>query len=257
MNKLERAIRRTVIHDEPFMINDIYSDNKTNSIGEILKMEVEKRFTLEELERKKIVYQRSDQVEALHNFRDIRTALSSGEASNVVMITSLSVSNGASYFARNLAAVTSFDSTKTSLLIDCNIDRPSVSSIFELQDRLGVLDYIVDESITVDDVIHCSGIARYRCIPAGNPTKESEEYFTHPRFKKLLTDLKNRYRDRNIFIDAPSILKSADTRILLEVCDQVIVVVPYGKVGQAEINLAEKMIPSEKFKGVVLNEYIR
>lgn len=257
MDKLERAIRRTVINDDLLYGDYISTDKETNSIGEILKMNVGKLFSFQELDKKKIVYQRSDQVEALHKFRDIRTALSTDESKNVVMVTSLSASSGASYFARNLAAVTSFDSTKTSLLIDCNIDKPNISSVFELQNQLGVLDYIVDETITVDDVIHASGIARYRCIPSGNTTDETEEYFTHPRFKKLLMDLKNRYKDRNIFIDAPPILKSADTRILLEVCDQVIVVIPYGKVGQEEMNSAEKMIPKDKFKGVVLNEYVR
>lgn len=254
MNKLERAIRRTVDNDDLSFIGDI---NVSCPIKEISKMEVEKLFTKEELESKKIIYQGSHQIDLLHKFRDIRTALASNEAGNVVLVTSLASSYGTSYFARNLAAVTSFDSTKTSLLIDCNIYRPSVSSIFELGDRLGVLDYVVDESIAIDDVIHCSGIKRYRCIPAGNLAGECEEYFTHPRFKELLVGLKNRYSDRDIFIDAPPILTSADTRILLEVCDQVIVVIPSGKVNTAEIHAVEKVIPKEKFKGVVLNEYIR
>ncbi|MBL4796365.1 MAG: hypothetical protein JKY50_03005 [Oleispira sp.] len=254
MNKLERAIRRTIDNDDLPFIGDI---NVSCQMKQISKMEVEKFFTKEELENKKIIYQGSHQVELLHKFRNIRTALASNKTGNVVLVTSLAPSYGTSHFTRNLAAVTSFDSTKTSLLIDCNIDRPSVSHTFELSDRLGVLNYVVDESIAIDDVIHCSGIKRYRCIPAGNLTDGCEEYFTHPRFKELLVGLKNRYNDRNIFIDAPPILTSADTRILLEVCDQVIVVIPSGKVNTAEMHAVEKVIPKEKFKGVVLNEYMR
>ena len=254
MDKLERAIRSTIVNGELAFVGDA---SNSCSIKEISKMEIEKFFTPEELENKKIIYQGSHQVDLLHKFRDIRTALASNEGGNVVLVTSLAPSYGTSYFARNLAAVTSFDSTKTSLLVDCNIDRPSVSDTFELMDRPGVLDYVVNESIAIDDVIHCSGIKRYRCIPAGSSTDNCQEFFTHPRFIKLLTNLKNRYKDRNIFIDAPPILTSADTRILLEVCDQVIVVVPYGRVSKEEIATAEKIIPKGKLKGIVLNEYLR
>lgn len=254
MDKLERAIRSTIVNGELAFVGDV---NNSCSIKEISKMEIEKFFTPEELENKKIIYQGSNQVDLLHKFRDIRTALASSENGNVVLVTSLAPSYGTSYFTRNLAAVTSFDSTKTSLLVDCNVDRPSVSDTFELIGRPGVLDYVVNESIAIDDVIHCSGIKRYRCIPAGSSIDNCQEFFTHPRFKKLLTNLKNRYKDRNIFIDAPPILTSADTRILLEVCDQVILVVPYGRVNKEEIATAEQIIPKGKLKGIVLNEYIR
>jgi Mrp family chromosome partitioning ATPase len=252
VDKLERAIRRTVINQDEFNQGE-----DSNSINEISKMGTEKLLSNEELEQKKIVYQGSKQFELLHKFRDIRTAISSSDEDNVIMITSLEPKSGTSFFARNLAAVTSFDSSKTSLLIDCNIDKPSVNDVFELDGKKGVLDYVVDKSTTVESLVHYCGIKRYRCIPTGNLTGECEEYFTHPRFKELLTKLKRRYKDRNIFIDAPPILTSADTRILLEACDQVIVVVPYGKISKAKIISAEKVIPKEKFKGIVLNEFIR
>lgn len=257
MDILEKAVRLTVESSGVFSTADIYERQDHCSISEISKMERERIFSFEEMEEKKIVYPESSQVDLVHKFRDIRTALASDADNNIVMVTSTGPECGTSFFARNLAAVTAFDSTRTSLLIDCNITRPNIEKIFELDKRLGLLDYIVDKTIEIDDVIHCSGIKRYRCIPTGELRGEGEEFFTHPRFKELLTCLKARYSDRNIFIDAPPILKSADARILLEVCDQVVVVVPYGKVKVADLNAIEKVLPKEKFKGVVYNECIR
>ncbi len=256
MDMLEKAVRLTVESSGVFSTTDIYERQDHCSIREISKMERERIFSFEEMEEKKIVYPESSQIDLLHKFRDIRTALTSDTDNNIVMVTSVGPNYGTSFFARNLAAVTAFDSTRTSLLIDCNINRSNIGKTFELDNRLGLLDYIVDKTVAIDDVIHCSGIKRYRCIPTGELKGEGEEFFTHPRFKKLLTSLKTRYSDRNIFIDAPPVLTSADTRILLEVCDQVIVIVPYGKVKVADLNAIEKVLPKEKFRGVVYNECI-
>lgn len=258
MNKLEKAIKRTVeeslVQDDSITAEDIGIDS---SINEISRMEEEGLLSNLELEKKKILYQECEQVELVNKFRDIRTALSCDHTNKVVLVTSFAANYGTSFFARNLASVTAFDSSRTSLLIDCNIDRPSVSKVFDLEGRYGVLDYILNKEISMESIIHHSGIKRYRCIPSGSSSSDREEYFTHPRFKSLLTNLKDRYRDRNIFIDAPPILKSADTRILLEVCDQVIIVVPFGKVNQTLLNAAAKIIPKEKYAGIVYNDYIR
>jgi len=257
MDMLEKAVRLTVESSGVFSAADVYEKKEQCSISEISKMERERIFSFEEMDEKKIVYPESSQAELLHKFRDVRTALASGGDNNVVMVTSIGPKCGTSFFTRNLAAVTAFDSTRTSLLIDCNINDPSVDKIFELDKRLGLLDYIIDKTVAIDNVIHCSGLKRYRCIPTGEFRGEGEEFFTHPRFRELLTSLKTRYSDRNIFIDAPPVLTSADTRILLEVCDQVIVVVPYGKVKVSDLNTIEKVLPKEKFMGVVYNECIR
>jgi Mrp family chromosome partitioning ATPase len=254
MDKLEAAIRQTARSD--FNLFEKKEDIPDCSINEISRMETKKLLTNTELESKKIVYQGSEQFELLHQLRDIRTALATDKSNNIVMVTSLAANHGVSFFARNLAAVTAFDLSKTSILIDCNTGKPSISNIFELGEATGVMDYIEDDSLDMDSVIHCSGIKRYRCIPAGTIKHEGEEYFTHPRFKKLLSSLKNRYKDRNVILDAPPILRSADARILLEVCDKVIVVVPYGKVSTNELVAAGQMIPAEKYAGVVYSDYI-
>ena len=254
---LEKAVRLTVESSGVFSTTGIYERQDHCSISEISKMDRERIFSFEEMEEKKIVYPESSQIDLLHKFRDIRTAIASDAESKIIMVTSTGTECGTSFFTRNLAAVTAFDSTRTSLLIDCNINRPNVDKVFELGGRLGLLDYIVDKTVSMDDVIHCSGIKRYRCIPTGELRKKGEEFFTHPRFKELLSSLKARYSDRNIFIDAPPVLTSADTKILLEACDQVIVVVPYGKVKVSDLNTIEKVLPKEKFMGVVYNECVR
>ncbi|MCP5325521.1 MAG: polysaccharide biosynthesis protein [Oceanospirillaceae bacterium] len=254
MNKLEKAISLSMSEDN-HLRNFYRATSEQEYIDQVAGMQEEFLLTPEQLTDKKIVFPSSAQKAVVHKFRDIRTALKDNKTKNITLVTSVDVDAGTSYFAANLAAVTAFDPARSALLIDCNLDRPSVGDKFAINGP-GILEYIYDESLTVEDIIHAVGIERYRCIPAGKAKGSIKEYFTNPRFKALLSEIKLRYPNRNIFIDAPSILTSADTRILFDVCDQVVVVVPYGVVGERTITDACRVIPKEKFAGVVLNDYV-
>ncbi len=254
MNKLEKAISLTM-SDDLYMNNMYRSSDPVKSMEEIAKMENAVSLTEDELIQKKIIFQGSNQDKLVNQLRDIRTALNENKAKNLIMVVSVSENSGTSFFAKNLAAVTAFDSSRSSLLIDCNIENPSVANTFDLNDKKGLLDYIFDKNLCESDVIQSVGISRYRCITSGLVESENEEFFTHPRFKSLLMTLKERYNDRSIFLDSPALLTSANARILLDVCDQVIIVAPVGRVSAHKLETVSRMIPKEKLSGLVINDH--
>ena len=255
MSKLQKAISLTMSDD--MYMNNMYSNyDPVKSMEEISKMEDSVYLTEDELIQKQIIFQGSNQDKLVNQLRDIRTALNKHKSKNLIMVASVSENSGTSFFAKNLAAVTAFDASRSSLLIDCNIENPSVSATFDLNGKKGLLDYIFDKSLCESDVIQSVGISRYRCITSGLMESENEEFFTHPRFKSLLMGLKNRYQDRSIFLDSPALLTSANARILLDMCDQVILVAPFGKVSVHKLETVSRMIPKEKLSGLVINDHI-
>jgi Mrp family chromosome partitioning ATPase len=70
----------------------------------------------------------------------------------------------------------------------------------------------------------------------------------------LLVDIRQRFSDRFVILDSPSMTDSADARILLELCDYVLLVVPYGRATSAEVEESIKAVDGEKFLGVVFND---
>ena len=52
----------------------------------------------------------------------------------------------------------------------------------------------------------------------------------------------------------PPLARSADTQILMELCDYVLVVVPYARITPAKLQTALKLIDSRKLLGVIINE---
>jgi Mrp family chromosome partitioning ATPase len=118
----------------------------------------------------------------------------------------------------------------------------------------GLTDYLEDSSIDVGDVIHPIGIERLRVIPAGERREVPGEYFDTARMQRLVEELRNRYPERFVILDAPPTTESADVHTLAGLCDWVILVVPYGRVTNAQIAEAAKNFPQEKVLGVVFND---
>lgn len=203
----------------------------------------------------KIIYQDMPDKRIANTFREIRTkllALSQGE-NFIAMVTSVGSGGGASFVSLNLASAFSFEESKTSILVDCNLRNPGIHDIVSLEPEQGLTDFLEDNDIDLETIIYPSGIKRLRIIPVGKRSESVVEYFTSVRMKRFLDTIHLRYMDRFIFLDAPPIGESVDARILAELCDYIILVVEYGKVTEGKLKSAIEAIGKEKLAGVVFN----
>jgi protein-tyrosine kinase len=189
-------------------------------------------------------------------FRDIRTrVLQHTQGRNgIILVTSATRGGGGSFVAKNLAVAFAFDAGRTSLLIDCNLSSPSLQTLLNSNSSTGLTDYLEKPDVSLSDIIHPVGIERLRVIPAGSGSEIAAEYFVSERVRQLFGEIRDRYPERMVIIDAPPTSESADTRILTELCDYVLLVVPYGKITGNQIDSCIKGIDSRKLIGVVFND---
>lgn len=209
-----------------------------------------------QLSELKIIFSDMSDNRIANIYRDLRTKLlqKSNGSNCTVMLASCVPGNESSYVSLNLATAFAFDESKTSLLIDCNLNNPQMDYILNMDSDLGLTDYLEREEVTVDSILHETGIKRLRMIPVGTSRETATEYFTSMRMRHLVSDLIKRYSDRFVFINSASILDSADSRILVDMCDYVILVVPYGRATKNKIKSAADAIGKEKLLGVVFND---
>jgi Mrp family chromosome partitioning ATPase len=73
------------------------------------------------------------------------------------------------------------------------------------------------------------------------------------RMRRLLHSVRERYSDRNVILDCPPIARSADSQILQQLCDYVVVVVPYAGATPSALQATLKHIEPGKLLGVVIN----
>lgn len=192
-------------------------------------------------------------------FRELRTKiLQHTQGQNaIILVTSVAGESGGSFVATNLGVAFAFDAGRTAMLIDCNLRHPSMQYLLADPDSSGITDYLENPNTNVTDIIHPVGIERLRLIPAGTRREIPAEYFTSQRVRQLLDGIRTRYAERIVILDAPPMTESADTQILVELCDYVLLVAPYGRVTHMQIENCIKSLDARKLLGVVFNNQPR
>ncbi len=231
-------------------------DEQANGGGRIGEMSEIHRFSKTELEKLKILYQGASNTQMLKVFRDLRTRVySKAQGKNFIcMFTSVVPGGGCSYAVKNLAAAIALDKTRTSLVVDANFYAPSMDELVVTDAESGLTDYLDNSALGIESIVYASGIPRVRVIPVGGNTEGATERLSSERMQAFLKELKERYSDRYILMDAPSVSEySAEARIMAALCDFVVLVVPYGKVSNGQVMAAAEAIGENRLAGIVFN----
>lgn len=222
---------------------------------QIVRMQETRRLTPDDLDERRIVYPESSNRKLVNHFRNLRTKLleQSGGNNFTLVVTGAQSGAGASFVALNLAAAFAFDEAKTALIIDCNLREPALHSTLDIIPEAGLTDFLGDSDFDMTGILYPTGIPRVRLIPAGSRRETASEFFTSFRMRQFIQAVRRRYPDRFIVLDTASIADSPDARILTELCDYVMLVVPHGAMTPTAVEQAGLALNSEKFLGAVIN----
>ncbi|WP_323813297.1 CpsD/CapB family tyrosine-protein kinase [Cellvibrio sp. NN19] len=221
----------------------------------IKNMDMPQLWNQDELYEKKIIFTGMRQREVLNAFREVRIKLLGRHHSDnmVVLVSSVAADSPSSYFSFNLAATFALDQHKTALYVDCNPYSSDVDRYITSTLGAGLSNYLIDYTVPLKNIIYPSGVERLRVIPSGGASESAAEFFNSKRMEVLVAEIKSRYPDRFIVLDAPSIQQSTEARILAKYCDHALLVVPFGKVVTDEVLSAVDAVGKEKFAGLVFN----
>ncbi|AFU98966.1 tyrosine-protein kinase family protein [Simiduia agarivorans] len=224
-------------------------------IANIRKMVQSPLWTQDELIERKVVYVGMRQREILNALREVRIKLLEGAQDDnlVVLVSSLKVGGGASFFAYNLAATFALDPNKTALYVDCNPYDSCADRYVNGVITKGLSHYLQDSKVQIEEIIYSSGVERVRVIPGADSNESAAELFYTQRMKLFINEIKNRYPDRFIILDAPSIQSSTEARILAQYCDKALLLVPFGKATKDEVMAGVDAVGRGRFAGLVFN----
>lgn len=192
----------------------------------------------------------------LNSYRDIRNKLLklSDYRNFVCLVTSLNSKDETSLQALNLAAVFAFDKARSALVVDCTTSSNVIDSILAVDDALGLIDFIESDYDDLGALVYECRLDRVRIIPAGNRSETRTETLESTRMREIIIELKNRYPDRFIFINAPSMVLSSEVQVLSNVSDMVIFEMTPGTVTADQVRDALEMIGPEKVAGILFQE---
>ncbi len=210
----------------------------------------------EQLRERKIIYSGMADKEVMDAYRELRIQLRNraGEGNFTVMFSSLGNNSGGLLTAYNLAASFALDSHTSALLVDCDTHNSELSGLVSCRMDAGVTDFVGDHSMAIKSILYPSGVERLSVIPAGTQASSAVELFSSVRMRELIFELKDRYPDRCIVLNAPPLRENTEARILERFADQIVFGVPFGEVTGEVIADSVDAFGSDKFSGLIFQE---
>ncbi|HBE72972.1 MAG TPA: hypothetical protein DDW31_02600 [candidate division Zixibacteria bacterium] len=168
-----------------------------------------------------------------------------------VVITSSAPSEGKSTTVANLAITTALMGVKT-LLVDADLRRPVVHSLFGLEREPGMIN-VLAEKLPLEKVVKPSGIESLDILTCGAIPPNPSELLNTQRMRDLIALLSSRY-DLVLF-DSPPVLTVTDTCVLGSRVEGVVLVVNSHATDRRALNRAKILLGNVKANvlGAVLN----
>ena len=173
------------------------------------------------------------------------------------MVSSAKPNEGKTFVAINLALSIALEQDKTVLLIDADVLRPSVVRELGVEEKPGIIEYLLGKSEKVSDIIYNTDIDKLKLIPAGKPHHLSNELLASEKMATLANELANRYPDRIVIFDCPPLIGVTETLVLASLMGQALIVVEESKSSIADIQAATRHLNEDLALGLVLNKAIR
>lgn len=189
-------------------------------------------------------------------FRIVRTNLEftmgKDKQSNVIVITSIELGSGKSFFTINLAVSLALKGKKV-LIVDGDL-RHGSSSTYAGSPKPGLSDYLGGHVEELDDIIVTNNkYSGLQILPIGTIPPNPTELLFSDRFKQIMDKVKGQYD--YVLVDCPPIELVADTQIIGRHADRTIFIVRTGLLERSVLPELETLYQEKKYKNmcVVLN----
>ncbi|PPD35086.1 MAG: protein tyrosine kinase [Methylomonas sp.] len=156
--------------------------------------------------------------------------------SNLILICSSLPGEGKTFVSINLALSIANELDKSVLLIDADVEKPSISKQLGIKQYPGLIEYLENDQITFSDILLKTDLPNLNVIPAGKRHKYSTELLSSQRMYLFAEEVSRRYKDRIVVFDSPPLLVATQAQILAELVGQVVLVIAAEETPQTVVN---------------------
>ena len=140
------------------------------------------------------------------------------------------------------------------LLVDADVPKPKVSTVFGLKQEPGLMEALLDEHIDVESLVLTTQLRGLSILPAGQTVDGATELLASARMSQIAANLISRDPRRIVVLDSPPLLVSSEAHALAKVAGQILVVVCAGKTPRQAVQAALGHLDPNKSIGLVLNQ---
>ncbi len=220
------------------------------------KQQQKKSVALHEISSKLVTLSAPDSLDA-ENFKVLRTQLlfpKNGQRPRTIMVTSALPGEGKTFVSANLGVSIAMGVHEHVLLVDCDFRRPALHRMFGYAQSLGLHEYLTGAK-RLEELLIRTQVEKLSLLPAGSTPRNPSELLSSKLMQAFLAEVKDRYSDRFIIIDAPPTNVMADTSALANYVDGILFVVMAHKAPRQMVHKSLETIGKKKVIGVFFNGF--
>lgn len=187
-------------------------------------------------------------------YRTLRTNIqfsSLDKPLHTLLVTSASPEEGKSTTLANLA-VTFAQAGNEVVVVDSDLRRPSLHTLFELPNERGLTTYVLEDP-DAEPPIQATGIERLRVLTSGPLPHNPSELLGSQRMERAVAAL--RERADLVLFDCPPVVAVADAAVLGRRLDGCLLIISVGKTRRDHASRAKRLLDKANVNvlGAVLN----
>jgi Mrp family chromosome partitioning ATPase len=171
-----------------------------------------------------------------------------------LIVTASGVGEGKTVTACNLSMSISNDVNQSVILVDLDLQRPSVASYLGLNVKAGIGDFLSGNAEIKDIVYVPTDIDRLAVIPNDGSVENSSELLTSPRMRELLQWIESQGPNNIAIFDMPPVLACDDVISFLPYVDATLLVAAERNTDRIALSRMMEMLADANLLGVVLNQ---
>lgn len=181
-----------------------------------------------EKSKKPIVVEPGKRSFIVEEFRKLRTSLSFlgiNNAQKKILVTSSISGEGKSFVASNLA-VSIAGAGKKVVLVDLDLNVPTLSKIFNVDQEFGMTDFLKGNKYPEEIIKPVEGHENLYFISSGDLTENPSELLLNGKVNEMIDYLDNSFD--MVIVDISPIVLITDAYVLSELCDATLYVMRHG-----------------------------
>ena len=172
-----------------------------------------------------------------------------------VMVTSPTAGCGKTVTAINLAMSIARQTQGYTILADLDFRRPEIANYIGARHKADI-HAVLNGYTPLEEVLFSLDVSgpRLLFLPARSPISHPAETLTGPNMRGLVGSLKALAQPSFVIFDMPPMLFADDVIAFLPQADAVLLVIASGQSTAQEVENCRRLIPDEKFVGLVLTK---
>jgi protein-tyrosine kinase len=177
-----------------------------------------------------------------------------GQVPRTIMITSAFPGEGKTFVAANFGVSIAQGVNEHVLLVDCDLRNPQLNTMLGYSNAQGLHEYLTGKA-ELSDLVIPTRINKLSLLTAGKTARNPGELISSAKMRDFLQEVKERYHDRYVILDATPSQITAETNVLANHVDGIIFVVMAGKSPRENIQRSIEDLGKKKVLGIVFNGY--